>query len=418
MKTSKGVKRLKGARRGSRVMSQNAILHDLDSITELPNDDTLLDNSIGTQDNHLLISPEQNTVIDIASLSNSNDDMIAEVRNQITVEAQIHHCENSFSDPANTAQKSTKVRRQKKTSAPNLCLTQCKYKRKQGNEDMLRCCICMAWVYPSCCGDSEESLNYTGGYHCSICRQIPDRILQIEKHMENLHNLNATLIKQLENSQEECANLREIIKVLTTENRNTKDLLLDPENTSIVSVTSKSAKPIPAPRRPKPKPKPRITMLGESSISGCGTTLSNGFPDHHTCVLSKAELNLEEATNIVPDIVNDYNQEDLLVLHLGKNDIQHKDNNKFVDKFVTLVEKSKSAAPKCPIAVSGLPKQMNDDNSKLNVRIEKLNSRLKGICNSDPQLTFIDCCPKVTSQNYRNDGRKFNNNGKNCLLQI
>ena len=159
-------------------------------------------------------------------------------------------------------------------------------------------------------------------------------------------------------------------------------------------------------------PKPRITMLGESSISGCGTTLSNGFPDHHTCVLSKAELNLEEATNIVPDIVNDYNQEDLLVLHLGKNDIQHKDNNKFVDKFVTLVEKSKSAAPKCSIAVSALPKQMNDDNSKLNVRIEKLNSRLKGICNSDPQLTFIDCCPKVTSQNYRNDGRKFNNNGK------
>ena len=80
------------------------------------------------------------------------------------------------------------------------------------SEVMLRCCICMKLVHPiSCCGDSPEDASHEGIYTCSHCRTIPDRISNLERTNDKLHETNKKLITLLEAKDKECSDLYKML---------------------------------------------------------------------------------------------------------------------------------------------------------------------------------------------------------------
>ena len=57
-----------------------------------------------------------------------------------------------------------------------------------GEVEMLRCCLCMNWVHPVCCGDPVEDKDYVGVYTCTKCRLISDEVVSIEAKLDSMFN--------------------------------------------------------------------------------------------------------------------------------------------------------------------------------------------------------------------------------------
>ena len=216
----------------------------------------------------------------------------------------------------------------RKSKSASVCLEDCKYEGHQGKHDMLRCCFCMLWVHPECCGDTKDDLKYFGVYSCSECRLIGKRVRNMEKQLSDMHVLNMDLIKMLQNSQEECSSLRKQLSVLVDEKSQTarikKNSLDIPGDNftaalKVKPITDKShchastqtnGNPIPNPNtgstpvsplpRPRPRPRPRssqanhssrsddkpkITLVGDSMVvRGSGPLLASELTEHNTCV--------------------------------------------------------------------------------------------------------------------------------------
>ena len=58
---------------------------------------------------------------------------------------------------------------------PLYCLETCLHKGLRSNSSMIRCCQCMLWVHPECCGDKDDDLDDIIVYNCSQCRNILSR---------------------------------------------------------------------------------------------------------------------------------------------------------------------------------------------------------------------------------------------------
>ena len=103
----------------------------------------------------------------------------------------------------------------KETLQTLLCLPECSYGGKQGDCEMLRCCSCMKWVHPICCGDdpSEDPENIPTIYNCSICRSLSERVSNLEKQIETLTELNQKLIKLLEKNNSDYIQLQNMLPV-------------------------------------------------------------------------------------------------------------------------------------------------------------------------------------------------------------
>ena len=78
----------------------------------------------------------------------------------------------------------------------------------KSDASMLRCSMCMHLVCVVCCGDPPSHIKYDGSYNCSHCRTLFDRVTNIEKQFECMHQLNTELLKLLQMKTEETMNLQ------------------------------------------------------------------------------------------------------------------------------------------------------------------------------------------------------------------
>ena len=311
------------------------------------------------------------------------------------------------------------------------CLENCKYNRQQRDFEMLRCCGCMTWVHPQCCGDDPvEESRYRGGYSCAECRQMGKRIHNIERQMKDMYQLNMDLMTRLEKSQEECASLREILHLMLHEqNSSVKHTHPNQEKLPITAhknaqtpqltaetPTNQKPKPktetIPKPSTIKEKPpkKPKVTLIGDSMVRGCGVTLAAEFKDCDTCTLSKSGQNIARAGVTMPDIVNDHTERDTVVLQLGNNDLKNSTHEEIADRYCRLVDLIKRSS-NCSVVVTALPHHISAGSAATNQTVDKVNNSLRSLCAKDNICTFIDCNPELQTHNYKEDGVHFSSTG-------
>ena len=223
------------------------------------------------------------------------------------------------------------------------CLPNCKYGGNRGRSEMLKCCQCMDWFHPVCCGDllSESDI---GIYNCSNCRQISSRLFKVEKQIESLHAVNKDLIRLLESSQQECASLRSMLQTLVSENNppTQSDQGLNAQeapNNKIKNVSKPTPMPRAKNRTSQKTPestcnsrKPVVTLYGDSMVRGCGEILSSSLTSQDTCVLSTSGLTLDRASDQIGQLGKEFRDGDTFVLHIGTN------NNELHGKVIFAIQ--------------------------------------------------------------------------------
>ena len=97
------------------------------------------------------------------------------------------------------------------------CVINCMFGGQEAEAEMLRCCLCMSWVHPVCCGDLDKDSSYVGVYTCSKCRTISDRVVSVEAKLDSMIDLNKSLIIMLNDSRTENAELKKLVTNLKNE---------------------------------------------------------------------------------------------------------------------------------------------------------------------------------------------------------
>ena len=128
-------------------------------------------------------------------------------------------------------------------------MPECRHGGRQGDSEMVKCCICMSWFHPLCCGDSEEDAQ-SGIFNCPNCRTLIDCVTVIENQLSESIELNKQLLSIVNKTNEECASLRFILSSLTKSNMsNSKELHVcdnkkqtNSDNTDNLRVTQRHSK--------------------------------------------------------------------------------------------------------------------------------------------------------------------------------
>ena len=106
----------------------------------------------------------------------------------------------------------TQHRNEKNKKNGNIyCFPDCLFNREEGDDGMLRCCTCMRWVHPQCCGDQASDIKYNGVYNCSQCRCITERIYNMELEISKLQNTNDILLQRVQSYGDECQELKSML---------------------------------------------------------------------------------------------------------------------------------------------------------------------------------------------------------------
>ena len=104
-----------------------------------------------------------------------------------------------------------------KSNQDYLCTETCGHSRKQGSESMLRCCSCMQWFHPSCCGEDKK---YKGFWLCLMCRDTSKRVINLERKVDMLANLNLKLIVLLHEKDSKLSSFKSSNACPNTQNLN------------------------------------------------------------------------------------------------------------------------------------------------------------------------------------------------------
>ena len=291
-----------------------------------------------------------------------------------------------------------------------LCLPSCLYNRTENGINMLKCCQCMIWVHPKCCGESDNKVE-DGIFNCSECRTISKRLSSLEMQMEVMHTLNKDLMLHLEKSQSECSQLRELLQTLM------KEKYLNTEEKKTESPATRSnrpsrPKPVPAPRTSRTR-KPMVTVIGDSMIRNTGPILAEKLRYEDTCVLSKSGENLESVLNCIPDILSDTKVQDSIVVHLGANDLNNISEFENFDKYDNLLKTIRNYALDNHILVTAVAKKLENIgcHSEHNQKVDNLNYHLRYITRHDPKTHYVNCCPPTDKAYCKGDKIHFSGKG-------
>ena len=318
--------------------------------------------------------------------------------------------------------KAPPIRKKRNVKTVKYCIPSCRHKGLDTAEGMLRCCICMRWVHPvSCCGDNKKDVELVGIYSCIVCRGLSDRLANIEKTIANLQDTNKTLIRLLEDKENECSSLRKLLAEKTTSADPQSDL---PLVTNEVRALPKRDKPIPAPRSKTSlninSKKPKVTVLGTSMVRGSGPELAKCLGTKNTMVYSISGLSLESAAAKSNDIFKDHRQGDVAAIQIGTADLLTHNVSQLESKYSDLLSIIKSSAPECKLIVNAVPRRLpsRSGSGMANQRADQLNDFLRKRCTMDKQLVFLDPNPVLSTTYYEKDGLHLNGFGLNYFSKF
>ena len=158
--------------------------------------------------------------------------------------------------------------------------------------------------------------------------------------------------------------------------------------------------------------KPRVLVIGNSMIRNTGHFLSKKLQNVDSCVYSTSGYSLDRAVAEVPQMVNDFNKFDTVVLCLGTADIIQNEVTDIATKYCILIGKIRNIAPECNILISAVAYRLHENSQCLNESTDFLNSSLRLLCSRDSKCIFVDMNPSATQENYLEDGLHFNYRGR------
>ena len=95
----------------------------------------------------------------------------------------------------------------------NLCMDTCIHNRNYLNKDMVRCCVCAAWIHTDCVSQLEEYV--PGIWPCFECRKMPAQVNSLVTELTTLTRVMTTLLNENTKSTaemnamtKECAELK------------------------------------------------------------------------------------------------------------------------------------------------------------------------------------------------------------------
>ena len=157
--------------------------------------------------------------------------------------------------------------------------------------------------------------------------------------------------------------------------------------------------------------RPRMVAVGGSMIRSTGETISKQLHNFDTCVYSISGLQIDNARKEIVKIVDSFTDQDVLVLHVGTNDIVNSSHHELLARYGNLLDSVKQTAPECNVIVSGLSYRMSHFDNHLNSRIENFNGALRMLCLSYQKCCYREFNPPAVSSFYKSDGLHFNPKG-------
>ena len=91
------------------------------------------------------------------------------------------------------------VQTEKVHSPQQYCTPDCLMGGKQGNMEMLKCCLCMRWHHQPCC-DAADELQYESTiWTCPTCRAMPTDILCLRQQLSQVTSMLMSLTSKINN---------------------------------------------------------------------------------------------------------------------------------------------------------------------------------------------------------------------------
>ena len=136
-------------------------------------------------------------------------------------------------------------------------------------------------------------------------------------------------------------------------------------------------------------------------VRGSGPLLASELTEHNSCILSHSGQPVPGASSSISDLVQNHRNGDLIMLHLGTNDLDQLTHVNICDNYGRLLDKIKQAAPNSTIALTAAANQKRPGSATINRKTDHINRSLHDMCTFDQRLTFFDCNPEIQSSNTK-----------------
>ena len=263
--------------------------------------------------------------------------------------------------------------------AAQYCVPYCAYDRQQGNASMIQCCCCMQWFHPSCCNEDKKVSK--GFWACLECRKTSERIINLEKKVDLLANLNMKLIILLHDKHakflEPNPDLVKLPPLSTKKSTETQTSVMDRV------FAEQKEQPVTSERK-----QDDLTNNDVKTVMICDLLPKTIDPtdivsnDTIPCEIKHVAPKINQATDYVQDKAQ---PSDLLLVHSGTNNIS-KESYATVNQRLERLETNIKHKKLRNVCLSSI---VYRNNQFLDSKIRMVNNHIRSICARN-KWSYID----------------------------
>ena len=157
---------------------------------------------------------------------------------------------------------------------------------------------------------------------------------------------------------------------------------------------------------PQELPQGHHVVIGTSLVRGVGARLAHQGIDAATYTYAGCEI--PEIRSRIKHIATSNDNPCHVFLQCGGNDAENRPAERVIGQYDSLIQEVRRRCPNTTISVGRIPLRRN--NNSLHNKIGQINSYLEQKCSHEPNLNFVDACPKSVYM-YRRDLVHFNKRG-------
>ena len=275
------------------------------------------------------------------------------------------------------------------TLASQYCIPSCAHGRQQGNSAMVQCCCCMQWFHPSCCNEDKKQCK--GVWTCLECRKTSQRVINLEKKVDLLANLNMKLIILLHDKHTKFLEPNASRTTASPSNHHnrppsaTKSKMIVGTQTKVMDRVMAEQKEVPVLPEPNianfESKKPKIVVVCDSMAKSIKPTdlITNNI---QSCEIKHVAAKINQVTDYVQDNADVSN---FLLVHSGTNNVS-KESYATVNQRLERLETNIKHKGLTNVGLSSI---VYRNNQFIDSKIKMVNNHIRSICAKN-NWAFID----------------------------
>ena len=284
------------------------------------------------------------------------------------IDTDLRQNEHDGSDPCND----TKSSESEQTDI--YCTINCKFDRKTGKEEMFRCCSCMTWYHPSCCGESKRFCK--NAWNCLECRNNSQRIANLEKKVDKLTDLNLKLLVLLHDKHKKLLESPAVTPSVNNVTVERQTVRAKPKTVSCGTQTS-LLHVVQAEQRSKQETdkKIKVQIVCDSIPQQIKPEDLTDSPTSVSCNVSHVAPTVNHVTDYIQDEAN-ASVTDLTLIHSGTNIIRREPShivNQRIDRLTSNIISKKLKN----VALSSV---VYRNDPRLDAKIRIVNNHIRSTC--------------------------------------